>query len=230
MRVVACAVLFAGLASTGIARAQGSAESSSRPIAQTRAQSAASIAGSLHQDKYDNPHFGFSYKVPFGWVDRTSEMQDNDSDAGHPATDPAKAQVLLGVFERPPVAIGESINSTVVIAAESISFYPGLKTAVNYFDPLEEVVTAKGFKVVNQPYEFPVGGKQLAREDFSQERGKLTLHQSTLVVLSKGYVLSFTYIAGSDDEVDELIEGLSFSSVSRPTGSHSQTPPAASKK
>ncbi len=181
---------------------------------------------------YRNPSFGFSYKVPFGWVDRTAEMQesDNDSGAAHPATDPAKAQVLLGVFERPPEAIGETVNSTVVIAAESVSSYPGLKTAVDYFDPLEEVVTAKGFKVVNQPYEFAVGAKQLAREDFSQERGKLTMHQSTLVLLSKGYILSFTYIAGSDDEVDELIEGLSFSSVSRPGSAHSQTPSAAPKK
>ena len=36
------------------------------------------------------------------------------------------------------------------------------------------------------------------------------MHQSTLVMIEKGYVVSFTFIGGSEDEVDELVEGLSF--------------------
>jgi hypothetical protein len=64
--------------------------------------------------------------------------------------------------------------------------------------------------VVNQPYSFPVGTKQLARSDFSKDLDKLTLEQATLVMIAKGYVVSFTFIASSQDEVDGLLEGLHF--------------------
>ena len=137
-------------------------------------------------------------------------MREDDSGA---PTDSSKSQILLAVFERPPEAIGATVNSAVVIAAESAKSYPGLKAAVEYFAPLEEVTKAKGFKVVNEPYEFPVGPKTLAREDFSKPLGKLTMQQASLVMLEKGSILSFTFIGGSEDDVEQLIENLSFSAV-----------------
>ena len=172
---------------------------------------------------YRNPSFGFTYKVPFGWVERTTEMGEDSSN--DKATDPSQAQVLLAVFERPPEALGETVNSAVVIAAESVKSYPGLKTAVDYFAPLEEVTKAKGFKVVNAPYEFSVGTKRLAREDFGRELGKLTMQQASLVMVQKGYVVSFTFIAGSQDEAEELIAGLSFAPILKPN-----SPPASKSK
>ena len=54
----------------------------------------------------------------------------------------------------------------------------------------------------------------MVRADFSKAlNDKLTMHQATLVLLSKGQIVSFTFIAESVDAVDELIEGLSFSSL-----------------
>jgi hypothetical protein len=38
------------------------------------------------------------------------------------------------------------------------------------------------------------------------------MHQATLVLLSKGQIVSFTFIADSLDAVNDLIDGLSFSS------------------
>ena len=180
-------------------------------------------SGIVTSGLYRNPSFGFSYKVPFGWVERTAEMGEDSSN--DKPTDPSQAQVLLAVFERPPEASGETVNSAVVIAAESVKSYPGLKTAVDYFTPLEEVTKAKGFKVANEPYEFSVGTKKLAREDFSKELGKLTMQQASLVMVQKGYVISFTFIAGSPDEVDELIAGLSFAPILKPN-----SPPDAKAK
>jgi len=172
---------------------------------------------------YRNPSFGFSYKIPFGWVERTAEMGEDGSN--DQPTDPSQAQVLLAVFERPPEASGETVNSAVVIAAESVKSYPGLKTAVDYFTPREEFTKAKGFKVANEPYEFSVGTKRLAREDFSKELGKLAMQQASLVMVQKGYVMSFTFIAGSQDEVEELIAGLSFAPILKPN-----SPPASKPK
>jgi hypothetical protein len=98
----------------------------------------------------------------------------------------------------------------VVIAAESLADYHGIKQAADYFGPITELAQQRGFKVVNEPYAFKVGTKQLVRGDVSKERGKLTMWQSSLVMIEKGYIVSFTFVGGSEDEVQELIERLNF--------------------
>jgi len=151
---------------------------------------------------YRNPDLGFTYKIPYAWIDRTKQMQDDSAD-------PAKSRLLLAVFQRPPEAIGDTVNSAVVITAESVASYPGLKTAADYMGPLTELATGKGFKGDGGPYEFPVGATTLVRGDFIRDTGSLSMRQSSLVVLRKGFVISFTFVAGSEDEIDELIEKLS---------------------
>lgn len=173
------------------------------------------------------PKFGFTYKVIFGWVDRTADMQQDESlpdqsanpespnatgsvsDQPQP-TSSASAKTLLAVFERPPAASGDTINSAVVVAAEPLANYHGIKTAADYLNPISELAEQRGFKVVNQPYASWLGTKQLARADFSKERGKLTMWQSSLVMNEKSYIVSFTFIGGSQDEVDNLIANLTF--------------------
>jgi hypothetical protein len=158
--------------------------------------------GALTGDSYRNAALGFRYKIPFGWVDRTEDMQEPSQAGG--------SQVLLSIFERPPGAPGNTVDSAVVIAAESTSSYPGLKRAEDYFGPLTELTTSKGFKVVNQPYEFPVDAKPIVRSDYSKSLNGLPMQQSSLVMISKGYVISFTFIGSNEDEVTELIAGLTF--------------------
>jgi hypothetical protein len=173
------------------------------------------------------PKFGFTYKVIFGWVDRTADMQQDKnlpdqsanaaptnattaaSDQSKPASS-ASSETLLAVFERPPAAPGETINSAVVIAAEPLANYHGIKSAAEYLNPISELAEQRGFKVANQPYAFSLGKKQLARADFSKDRGKLTMWQSSLVMIEKGYIVSFTFVGGSENEIDDLIEKLSF--------------------
>ena len=169
---------------------------------------------------YRNRTHAFACKVPAGWVLRTEQMAPD----GTPAN-----QVLLATFERPPEATGATPASTILIAAESQSAYPGLKTAEDYFAPLTEVVTTRGFRPVNDPYPFKVGKQQILRADFARDElagenaqnnandhkapdAKLrpAMYQSTLVTLSHGAIVSFTFLAASEDEVDNLIENLSF--------------------
>jgi hypothetical protein len=119
-------------------------------------------------------------------------------------------RVLLAAFSRPPEARAEDINSSILIAAESAAAYPGLKDAAQYFGPVTEVAQAQGFEVVEQPYEFVVGTKKVVREDFQKDVGSRVMRQSTLVVLARGYAVSFTFIGGTGDEVEELVGGLSF--------------------
>jgi hypothetical protein len=159
---------------------------------------------------YRNATFGFRYQIPYGWVDRTKEMQEGNAAAG-------KADVLLAVFEHPPEAVADKINSAVVIAYESAASYPGLKKAEDYLGPLTELATAGGFKADGDPYPLEVESRQLLRADFTKPlNDKLTMRQCTLVLLTKGQIVSFTFIAGSEDDLDELMDSLHFSVAPKP--------------
>jgi len=157
---------------------------------------------------YRNAIFGFRYQIPYGWVDRTKEMQEGN-EAG-------KAEVLLATFERPPQATGDTINSAVVIASESTASYPGLKAAEDFLGPLTELATSNGFKPEGEPYPLEVESRHLLRADFTKllsvktTNDKLTMRQCTLVLLAKGNIVSFTFIAGNEDELDDLMDGLHF--------------------
>lgn len=205
------ALVFVGtlctLAQTPEKPPQGSSSSreahSSSKIPRQSVQTTAPDAGSIRDGSYRNPTFGFSYKIPYGWVERTREMRANPESG--------KALVLLAAFERPPEATGDSVNSAVVFTAESLSEYPGLDRAVDYFDVLDEITRNKGFKVLNEPYEFPIGTKKLARGDYVRQISQdVSMYQGSLVLLEKGYVVSFTFVAGSEDELESLIMDLRF--------------------
>lgn len=162
---------------------------------------------------YRNAAFAFRYQIPYGWVDRTKQMQEG-SEAG-------KGELLLAVFERPPDATGDTINSAVVIVSENVAAYPGLKTAEDYLGPLTEITSAKGFKPEGEPYELEVESRQLLRADFiktlevetsevKKSNDKLTMRQCTLVLLMKNQIVSFTFIAAGEDQLDDLMDGLHF--------------------
>jgi hypothetical protein len=191
--------------------------------------------GPLADEVLRCPKFGFTYKVIFGWVDRTADMQQDEalpdqsqsanagsSDSTSSAPDQSKpassasSKTLLAVFERPPAASGDTVNSAAVIAAEPLANYHGIKSAADYLNPISELAENRGFKVVNEPYSFAVGTKQLARADFNKERGKLTMWQSSMVMIEKGYIVSFTFIGGSEEEVNDLITNLIFAGRKQP--------------
>lgn len=166
---------------------------------------------------------GFAYKVPFGWVDRTEDMQESATSAkSDKNTNPGDAdtgKTLLAVFERPPGTSGESINSAVIIAVEDRAAYPQVKTAADYFGPLSDIAEQRGFKMDGDPYAFSVGARQVVRGDFTGGDEKNPIRQTSVVLLEKDYILSFTFLAGSDDETDSLIENLAFISNARKASS-----------
>lgn len=119
-------------------------------------------------------------------------------------------RVLLAAFSRPPEAKGEDVNASILIAAESVATYPGMTEAAQYFEPLIEVTKAQGFTMDEDPYDIAVGTTTLVRGDFHKDVGARVMRQSTLVILSHGYAVSITLIGGTDDEVEDLVDGLSF--------------------
>jgi hypothetical protein len=137
---------------------------------------------------------------------------------------PGQGETLLRVFERPPDARGKTINSAVVIAEESLRSYPGVKTAADYFGPISDIAEKHGFTMLDQPYSFVVNQRHLVRGDFSREQGSLKMFESSLVLVAKGAIVSFTFIAGSEQEIEDLMAGLSF------VAAGGETPPRRSRR
>jgi len=223
-RLIAVAL---GVVLTSCAVQAQSSSSSSKHVKKPAAGSPLD-AGALRDGVYRNAAFGFACKVPPGWVLRTEEMNagDDTAEAGQEqsqgnAGGKRDSRVLLAAFSRPPEARGEDVNSSIVIAAESAAAYPGLKEAAQYFEPLTEVAKAQGFTVDEEPYETAIGAKRLVRSDFHKDVGTRVMRQSTLAMLARGYAVSFTFIDGTEDGMEELVEGLSFGAGSSNASSRS---------
>jgi hypothetical protein len=220
--LLAALIVVLGIATCAVApvRAQSSSSSSSSSSKQVRKPASAAGAGLgsgvVSAGAYRNSTLGFTCRIPAEWVLRTEEMNARDdqsrgADSEKAAPDSGRAgRVLLAAFSRPPEVRAEDVNGSIVIAAETVAAYPGLKDAAQYFGPLTEVVKAGGFEVVEEPYEFVIGTKTVARGDFQKDVGSRRMLQSTLVVLARGYAISFTFIGGTEDEVEELVQGLNF--------------------
>jgi hypothetical protein len=219
---------------------QSSSSSSSKHVKHPAAPVDTTLdPGTITNNLYRNKTLALTYKIPEAWVLRTDELnareEDNDQKETAPKDAPQKekdgresppartpppassagAKVLLAAFSRPPEAKGEEINSSVIIAAESQSAYPGLKEAVQYLDPITEVAKAQAFIEDEEPYEIAVGTKNLVRADFHKDVGSRVMRQSTLAFLSHGYAISITVIAGTEDDVEELIDALTFISPAK---------------
>jgi hypothetical protein len=218
-RVIPAFLFLILLFPSASAQTSSSSSSSGKHGRPSSGHSAAALDdGWVANGNYKNNTLGLSCKIPDGWVLRTDEMnqRDQSKDAVSPSSETAEtassaeARVLLAAFSRPPEARAEDVNSSILIAAESTSSYPGLKEAVQYFGPLTEVAKAQGFTVDEEPYEIALGTKMLVRSDFHKDVGTRVMHQSTLAMLARGYAISITIIGGTDDDVEDLIDGLTF--------------------
>ena len=225
--LASAATLALGAASVAQQAAAGQGKpSSSSSSSPQHVRKAAPTAGSrldaglVSNGMYRNPTLGFTCKIPAGWVLRTEEMNAESAES-HPVAENATktgqsrdGKVLLAAFSRPPQARGEDVNASILIAAESVTAYPGLKEAMQYMQPLEEVAKAQGFDMDEEPYEIAFGTKTLVRADFHKDVGTRVMQQSTLAMLARGYAVSITVIGGTEDDVEDLLDGIEFGGAS----------------
>jgi hypothetical protein len=217
-RIPLYAVVLTAVMLPRVVSAQDSSSSSTPKHTRKAATPSGLDPGAITNHVYRNKTLALSCKFPDGWVLRTEEMNAREEESGTPA--PAQtssniaAKVLLAAFSRPPEARADDVNSSILIAVEPTTSYPGLQEAAQYFGPITEVAKAQGFTVDEEPYEIAVGTKKVVRADFHKDVGTRVMRQSTLALLAHGYAVSITLIAGTEDEVEELIDGLTFT----PTG------------
>lgn len=141
---------------------------------------------------------------------RADATKNADSNAEGVNASSAGSKVLLAAFSRPPQAKGQEVNASILIVAEPMSAYPGLQDPEQYFGPLSEVAQAQGFTRDADPYEVGIGPQALVRADFHKDVGTRVMRQSTLVLLSHENAVSITMISGSQDGINQLLNGLDF--------------------
>ena len=217
--LVICLALYAQT------QTQSPASSPAKPIAKPAASNTVLDPGTITNGVYRNQTLALSCKLPPGWVLRTDELnaheekraeedkkneEEKEKERPAPAASSTGAKVLLAAFSRPPEARAEDVNASILIAAEPAASYPGLKDAAQYFFPLTEVAKAQGFTPDEDPYDIALGTKILVRADFHKNVGTRVMRQSTLAMLSHDYAISITVIGGTEDEVEDLIEALTF--------------------
>ena len=216
----AFAVLPAGVLAQASSPSNSSSSKSAKPVKKPAGNETSLEPGAISNGVYRNKSLALTCKIPQGWVLRTDEMntREEDSDEADAKESPQgvqgstedRSRVLFAAFSRPPDARGQEINASILIAVEPAAAYPGLTDAAQYFGPLTEVAKAQGFDEDEEPYEFAIGIKKLVRADFHKDVGTRVMRQSTLAFLAHGYAVSITVIGGTEDEVEELVEGVSF--------------------
>ena len=89
-----------------------------------------------------------------------------------------------------------------------------MKTAADYFESLSRADHGQRLPGRRRASRVFGGNHEAGARRLQQSaRGTLTVRQTSLVMLQKGYAVSFTFIGGSEDEVNELIEKLSFATA-----------------
>ena len=172
-------------------------------------------AGSVSKQRLPQCHLRFTCKIPAGWVLRTDEMNARDPD--DETRDAARSidSTTTVAFSSPPSRAhpkltAKTSNSSILIAAESAASYPGLKDAAQYFGPIsEKSPKPRDSKWSMNPTNLPWARKPWSARDFQKDVGSRVMRQSTLVLLAHGYALSFTFIGGTEDEVEDLVQMLS---------------------
>lgn len=156
--------------------------------------------GSVTDGTYTEKFFNLSCAVPSGWVVKTASMREGL--AGQETS-----ILLLSTFAKESPAAGE-VNPSLTITAESLSAYPEVKTAADYFEALSQVVTGKGFAVLNEPAEIEIGGVTFLRGDFQKEQNGITTYQASMIAIRKDYILAITAISGNEEELTPLLNRI----------------------
>ncbi len=156
--------------------------------------------GSVSAGTYTEKFFNLSYAVPAEWVVKTAEMR-----AGLPGQE--NSILLLSAFAKDKPSDGQ-LNPSITVTAESLTAYPDVKTAADYFAALSAFATSKGFTVLNPPAEIEVGGVTFLRGDFQKQQGGSTAYQASMVTIRKDYILGITAITANEEELTPMLNRL----------------------
>ena len=148
--------------------------------------------GAVTAGVYQNHYFGFEYKLPAGFIDRTAAMPHNGAGISY---------VLLYASEPKQ---NTRVASSVTLFADDANHWQS-KNGAEYLDKVG-VQMAKQADLVGKLTSLDIGGHQFFRQDF-QPHASFPVRQTIVATVMKGYVLSAVLTAGDAAGIETLLAG-----------------------
>lgn len=187
--------------------------------------------GEVNQGVYTNRYFGFSLSYPKDWVvhgeatnTRLRELgKERATSSG--ALSAASTEVmlrntyqLLTTFQYPMGAAIE-VNPSFMVVAEKVDHAPGIVTGRDYLLHVRALMIKTGVTPINdQPLELTLAGRKFYRQDSRMEVSGVSLTQSIIITVTKGFALAIIVSAKDQvslDEVNKTVATLKFAEPSQ---------------
>ena len=178
--------------------------------------------GKVTDGVYRSDFFGFQYTLPQGWTVHGEETQKVLMDAGKDllaGNDQAKRSMmetaskrtfqLLTVFEY-PLGTPEKSNRSIQVAAENVSFAPGIKTGEDYILNLRKLLANSQVQsqFQGEPLEQKLDGVPFYHQTIVLMFGEIPVYETYYCTIVKGYALSFIFVAKSKEGLAEVERSL----------------------
>jgi hypothetical protein len=161
-------------------------------------------SGNFAEGVYTNDYFGLAYKLGDGWY-LNKELMDTDS---HKEVH-ASGMYLLFVADR---HIGTP--ERVVAYADDVRSYPHPLTPKDYANKvLRALVNRPGMQLVREAYPVEYVGRNFFRADYRENYASGSLWKAFVCTELRGFSLSWTFVATSEEALNDLTNSLGQLSV-----------------
>jgi TonB family protein len=192
-------------------------------VADNRTSKLGPDSGSVVDNLYTSDYFGFSYEFPKGWSvqgEVTKKYIMEVEKAIVSGGDPTKKAVAdvseehthhLLMVSQYPFGTPVKFNSNIIVAAEDISYAPGIQKGSDYLELIKTSVARRHpeLKVLNEPTDSTFGGRVFSHLDVSYENttGKV-IYQTSACTMDRGQALTFIFTSQDPEILKTLVDTL----------------------
>lgn len=179
--------------------------------------------GKVENDKYVNTYFGFEIDVPENWAvqdqeqvdalnDMGSELVAGDDEGMKAVLEASKVNVanLLVAYEHELGAMVD-FNPSIIIVAENIKNYPGIKTGKEYLFNAKKLLLQSQLQYDYIDDDFKketIDGVDFYIMNSEANYAGLSINQTYYSTVMNGFSLSFIYTFNNDEQEKQLSETL----------------------
>jgi hypothetical protein len=94
------------------------------------------------------------------------------------------------------------------LTAENVELLPGIQTGKDYLFHASKALKRSGFETLGEAAELPLGGLVFYRQDFRAETNDHAVYTTGVATVFHRYAILFKFIAGSQAELDDLVNTM----------------------
>jgi len=202
--------------------------------------------GDVVNGVYTNRFFGLSVTYPKDWVVHGEATNTRLKEIGKGATSSgamsaASTEVilkntyqLLTAFQYPMGAVVE-VNPSFMLIAERVNHAPGIVNGRDYLLYVRPMMIKTGVIPVNdEPSSLLLGGHKFFRQNSRMQVNGMSLEQSIVITVIKGFAIAFILSGKDQPSIDEMFKAagtlrFAVSPATSPRKPSPKSPPSKSK-